>query len=248
MRRRYVQFVYLASGIIGICIGLVTFLIAPPDLTSLDLNKETSVYYVGGEYSYFPFVLDSGGLGPAVTVEWEIQLNYPSRAPKNSTILVEATPKISSIDASALENMFGQEMPDENDTRSRVWSELEGGILNMQLNLPAAKISPENLSSFYEGQISAWSVYLPVAGVHQGVVIAKSNFEGLVDLKLKQHGNGTITIQVYEPLFSRRNILSFIGLLLGPLVSIPGIYAFIRERRKDKEIGRKDHPKNSENP
>ena len=52
---------------------------------------------------------------------------------------------------------------------------------------------------------------------------------------MKFVGDPTVDILVYEPLFTTRNILAVIAVLLGPLVSIPGIIAFLRERRKDRE-------------
>jgi hypothetical protein len=59
------------------------------------------------------------------------------------------------------------------------------------------------------------------------------------EIQMKQTGETTIEIEIFEPILSLKNILSFLGLVLGPLVSIPGMYAFLRERRRDKEIQRK---------
>lgn len=235
MKAKYFKFLNLAISFGGafICLGIL--LISPPDFSGLYPSKKVMRDYVEGEYSYFPLVMDAGGPSPVIKVEWKIILNYPEKAERDSTILVEAKPEITRIDKSkwtSSNSFLGQKDLDENQIREEVWRDLEEGILRLNLSLPSAKISPNELVSFNEQHASAWSVYFPIPGIHKGIVLAELMFEGPV--KLRQQNDGIVTIEVYEPLLSRKNVLSIIGLILGPLVSIPGFYAFMRERKKDK--------------
>jgi hypothetical protein len=203
------------------------FLSIPPDFSGLDAYTETKDYHVEGVWSYDLAVMDHSP-APKLNVEWKLQLTYPSHVPKDSTILVEAAPKIIKILTDAPTEAFLEPLGIKLPTHRDVWRDFENVALSIELNLPSAKISPDKLVSFSENKASAWSAYLPVEGTHKGIVIAKA-VAG--EVNLKQSGDAQITIEVYEPLFSRKNLLSFIGVVLGPLVSIPGIFAFIRERK-----------------
>jgi hypothetical protein len=225
MDGKQLQLFYLASAFGGICIAVATFLVVPPDFSGLNVHTETKDSRLEGIWRYDLAQMDVGP-APKLNVAWKLRLTYPSHVPKDSTILVEAAPEIIKIHTDA------KNWPFKPPTRRDIWRYFEDGAISMELNLPSAKISPEKLSSFSENEVSAWSAYLPVEGLHKGIVIARAEAG---EVNLKQNGDTQMTVEVYEPLFSRKNFLSFIGVVLGPLVSIPGMFAFFRERKKDKE-------------
>lgn len=238
MKLRRSRLVYSVAAIAGICIGIGTYVISPPDLSGLGRRPQPSIHDIGVEYVFSPFVFDAG-TPPEYAIDLRIQLNYPSSLPKDSTILIEAILEIEEIHIPDLQGLTGafEYMKSEKYAQNMLWQQLESGLLSLELNLPAAEISPDRLKNFSKGRKSAWSVYFPVAGSHEGIITAESNLLGT--LNIQQDGEGIVKINVYEPLYSKKNLISLVGILLGPLVSIPGIFAFVREIRKER---RKNSP------
>jgi len=224
---------YLASSIGGGFIALGSLLVTPPDLSALNKEKNIKTAYAEGISSDNFKMLDDGSK-PRTYVEFKLRLTYPSRVEKDSTILVQAIPEIT--------NIYSDDSEDTNSDyhinsiTDSIKILLENGYLGLKLNLPSAKISPDILEQIPFDKASSWSVYFPIDGLHEGVVseVKKERKWGPY-INLRQNGEAHLAIEVYEPLFSTKNLFSFTGIVLGPLVSIPGIFAFLRERRKDKE-------------
>ncbi len=98
-----------------------------------------------------------------------------------------------------------------------------------------AVVSPKELNSFITEGVSAWSVRFDSEGEHKGIVSVSES-----PPNTRFIGNPTLSILAYSPVFSLRNIFSAIAVILGPLISIPGMYAFFREIRRERSKEKKE--------
>jgi hypothetical protein len=227
---------YALVSLLGAGIFLAFLLLYPPNLTSIGKRARTVTVDLQGitrrDYGF--------GSTALAEVDWALRLAYPNRAPKDSTVLVHIGAEIEKVVLHAPRNRFRLT---EEEIREDAWEKLASGAVSLVLNLPSAKVSPERINSLPRDKKVAWSVYLPVTGIHEGVIASEVNSRG--NLKLKESKQSTIRIDVFEPLVSTRNILSLLGLILGPLISVPGIYAFVREVRRDQEKRRETEKENA---
>jgi hypothetical protein len=173
-------------------------------------------------------------------VDWSLHLTYPDRAAVGNAVLIEAKPEIVKIQT------WG-EAPSEESIRSEVWDELENDqLVSLSLRISGAMVSPESLDSFSKDGVSAWSVSIPNAGDHSGIINVKRKPHDDSQPDFAFVGDPTVRISAYEPFFTVKNVLSLATVILGPLVSIPGIFAFFRERRKDREEREKKENRDKE--
>lgn len=234
--------------LIAVVIGVVAFffgaLLYPPDFSELNDDGREVELQLKGKWTnrYANGIVDSNAIKGIV--DWRLNLKYLNRAEKGTTVLVYATPEILSVKPpearqmklelkNGLQRLNQDLICDSRCVQLDILSDIGNGAIEASLHFPSGKVSPAKIDRFTLKEPSIWSLFLPAAGSQSGAVHVNTPKSGRFDFE--RPDDLEIAINVYEPLFSRSNVLSFIGLVLGPLISIPGIYAFLRDRRRDKE-------------
>ena len=209
----------------GLALTIFALIKHPVDFRSLEeAVSETKVVDIYSDHTITP---PSGHWGSVDHAEiyWSIQLEYPKRIEKGSSFLVSALPKIIKITTIGRAE---REMSMTDFLRRR-------GVIpdiKLVLNLSNAKVQPDILGPVTLKEKNAWSVFIPTSGYHNGVVtineaekeIGKRNYT-----KFRLDSEPKIRIEVFEPLFSVPNMFSLLAMILGPLITIPGMVAFWRQ-------------------
>jgi hypothetical protein len=194
-----------------------------------------------------------------IEVEYTFKLQYPDIVEKGSAIPIQVMLSINetitrrfivleAFDESKEPRYLDKQHDNiEAQLKDKVLRAFESGKVRLRLHIAGADVKPEQLKSFSEKNPSEWSVYFPNEGNYRGIITVENDlsrstvFEVLerkmtsndprTHLILEQSGGNTIQILAYEPLLSRKNLFSLAAVVLGPLVSIPGLYAFWKEWR-----------------
>lgn len=162
------------------------------------------------------------------TVAWVLDLKYPSHVHAKEAFLVQATPHIQNV------TTWGERVPDRVSIEKSALESLKSGIVSVTLNMSGAEVSPKTLKSFSSDTPATWSVSIPTAGTHNAVISVEGPSDYQEGPSLEFKGDNTLTISAREPFFTVKNMLSLIAIILGPLVSIPGVFAFVKDIRNTK--------------
>ena len=231
-RNRIALLIFIAVAWIA---SMLVFVFARPILRPTDAPAEVRTLNASGSWrGHFPHptALD---LHSGARITWNVEINHPDRTPVNSAVLVAAKPAISEI--TMIGSPYGVT---EDSLRERFYDLFSSGELALQLSIAGAKIEPDQLTFASVDNTGNWSVSFQNEGRHQGVVVPV--FEGEPSDRWKLTESPTVEIVAYEPFFTAKNMLAFVGMLLGPLISIPGLYAFFRQMRKHRDEETADSP------
>lgn len=168
-------------------------------------------------------------------VRLRLVLDYPKRAVVGDSFLVRA----------GIESVEVIERPGSN--RQRIWHEEENPRMFsaadaaleelswLSLIMAGAKVRPQETVAVVN-RSAVWSVQPEGPGRLSGAVSGPSPRSKSFIFRLKN--DAVFTVDAYENPFARGKLLSWIPKLLGSLLTIPGIVAFVREYRRRREAAR----------
>lgn len=114
----------------------------------------------------------------------------------------------------------------ESEVLREAAGQLSNGGMILTLNLPNTEQMPRELSSLENRKTSKWSVRFPNEGRVSGFVGISIPHRSTQRVAIVDEPE--IEILVRKKFLTTENILKLLAIILGPLISIPGIIAFWR--------------------